>query len=166
MARATRDRRSSGGNQVAASTDILIGDPMADHVVIRPLGRSTPGLFDTWDGNHLDCHIDLSAGAFKGSIQADVRSEDFDAFLQQVEELGRTFEGVAALTGLDGQIALSVIGEADGTVRVTGEAVDAPDSGNRLQFAFGLDRSCLADIASAVQSLLVAFPVLGADHRP
>lgn len=152
----------SSEGTVAASTEILIGDPTAQHVLIRPVGRSTPGLFDSWDGNRLDCCIDLVVSGFRGSVQADLRSEDFETFREQLEGLSSSLEGAAGLTGLDGQIALSLTTDADGNLRVSGEAVDLPGSGNRLQFAFAVDRRYLPQVIRSLEALLAAFPVLDA----
>ena len=58
------------GGVVAASTEVLIGEASAQHVLIRPLSRSNPGLFDERDGNWIDCEVELVAGGFRGSIHA------------------------------------------------------------------------------------------------
>jgi hypothetical protein len=147
---------------VAPSTEILIGDLAAQHVLVRPMSRSTPGLFDTWDGNWIDCEVEMAAGGFRGRFRADLRSEEFQTFLEQVEGLSATMEGVAGLTGMEGQIALSLTGEGMGRVRVAGEALDVAGTGNRLQFAFDVDQTCLPEIARSLEHLLSAFPVVGA----
>jgi hypothetical protein len=59
---------------VTASTEVLIGDSAAQHVLIRPLFRSQPDLFDFKDGNWIDCEIQIAAGGFRGSVRADLRS--------------------------------------------------------------------------------------------
>jgi hypothetical protein len=150
------------GGAVAPSTEILIGDLSAQHVLIRPLSRSHPGLFDYWDGNWIDCEIEIAAGGFRGRFQADLRSEEFHTFSEQVEGLNRTIEGVASLTGMEGQIAVSLTGDGKGHVRVAGEAVDVAGTGNRLQFGFEIDQTCLPEISGSLEYLLAAFPVVGA----
>jgi hypothetical protein len=147
---------------VAPSTEILIGDVSAQHVLIRPLSRGNPGLFDSWDGNWIDCEVEIAAGGFRGRFRADLRSEEFHTFSEQVEGLSRTIESVASLTSMEGQLALSLTADAKGHVRVAGEALDLAGTGNRLQFGFGLDPTCLPGISRALEYLLGAFPVIGA----
>ena len=55
--------------RVAPSTEIVIGDVGAQHVLIRPVARSSPGLFDNWDANGLICEVELAAGGFRASVQ-------------------------------------------------------------------------------------------------
>jgi hypothetical protein len=143
---------------VAASTEILIGDADAQHVLIRPLSRSSPGLFDDGDGNWIDCEVQITAGAFSGRLGADIRPEEFQSFLEQLEAVQAASEGTASVTATDGQLAMAVTA-VDGGVRVSGEAFDRSDDGNRLQFAFDLEAGGLPEIARSLQHVLQAFPV-------
>ena len=146
---------------MAASTDILIGDPDGQRVLIQPQGRQHPGLFDYWDGNWIVCDIQLSAGGFRGGFQASLRSEEFQAFLAEVEVLGDTLEGTAAFSTIEGQLALTLAADGKGHVRVTGEAQDELGIGNRLHFEFEIDQTCLARMREGLAHLLKAFPVTG-----
>jgi hypothetical protein len=150
---------SPEGARLAASTEILIGDPTAQHVLIRPLSRSTPGLFDASDANGIDCEIEIAAGSFQGRLRADVRSEEFQTFLEQAEGLSVAVEGTASLTAIEGQLALSLSADGIGGIRLVGEAVDLTGPGNRLQFGFDVGQGALDEITRSVASLLAAFPV-------
>jgi hypothetical protein len=151
---------------LGASTEVLIGDSGAQHLLIRPLFRSHPGLFDYWDGNWIDCELEIVAGGFRGRFRADLRSEEFHTFLQEVEGLSRTVEGTATFTTMEGQIALSLSGDGKGSVRVSGEAIDVAGIGNRLQFGFDIDQTSLPSICRSLDDLLAAFPVTGAPDSP
>ena len=145
---------------MAASTEVLIGDASAQHVLIRPLSRSNPGLFDDRDRNWITCEIAIVAGGFRGALTADMRSEEFQALLDQVSELGRTIDGAATFTTMEGQLALALTPESSGEIRVTGEALDLAGSDNRLAFSFTAEASCLPAISRSLESLLAAFPVI------
>jgi hypothetical protein len=147
---------------LGASTEVLIGDSDAQHVLIRPLVRSQPGLFDDRDGNWIDCELEIVAGCFRGGFRADLRSEEFQTFLEEVEGVRRILDGTASFTTMEGQIALALTSDGKGHVRVTGEAIDAAGIGNRLQFAFDIDRTSLPLICESLGHLLAAFPVTGA----
>ena len=146
---------------MAASTDILIGDPDGERIFIQPIGRKHPGLFDYWDGNWIACEVQLASGGFRGSFRADLRSEEFQAFLEEMDSLSHTLEGAATFSTMEGQIEFSLTDDGRGRVRVQGEALDEPGIGNRLHFEFDVDRTHLVQIVSAVEHLLAAFPVTG-----
>ena len=145
---------------MAASTEVVIGDASAQHVLIRPLSRSSPGLFDDRDGNWIECEIEVVAGGFRGAFTADMRSEEFHAFMDQVSELGRTIDGAATFTTMEGQLALALTAERSGQIRVAGEALDLAGSDNRLAFSFPVEPACLPALSRSLESLLAAFPVI------
>jgi hypothetical protein len=145
---------------LADSTEILIGDPDGPRVLIQPQGREHPGLFDYWDGNWIVCEIHLSAGGFRGGFQASLRSEEFEAFLAELESLSQTLEGAAAFSTMEGQLALTLTGDGNGHIQLKGEAQDQP-GGNRLHFEFEIDQTYLPSICRSLEHLLVAFPVTG-----
>jgi hypothetical protein len=146
---------------LASSTEILIGDRDAQHVLIRPLSRRHPGLFDYWDANWIACDIEIAVGGFKGGFHADLRSDEFPTFLEELEALNATLEGTASFTTMEGQIALWVSGDGKGHVRVTGEVLDVAGDGNRLRFGFDVDQTYLPEICRALHSLLTSFPIVG-----
>jgi hypothetical protein len=145
---------------VAPSTEVLIGDSGAQHVLIRPLSRSHPDLFDQRDGNWIDCELQIVVGGFRGDVRANLRSEEFQTFLEEVRGLIQTLEGTASFTTMEGQIVLYLSGDGQGHVQVSGEAIDAAATGNRLQFAFDVDQTNLEAVCQSLENLLTAFPVL------
>jgi hypothetical protein len=146
---------------VTASTEVLIGDLEGQHVLLRAVSRVHPGLFDSWDANWISCELEIAAGAFRAAFHADLRSEDFQRFLEEVEALGRALEGIATFATVEGQIALTLTGDGRGHVLVQGEALEAPGSHNRLRFSFEIDQTYLPDISRTLTVVLAAFPVVG-----
>ena len=145
---------------MADSKDILIGDPEGERVLIQPQGREHPGLFDSRDGNWIVCEIHLSAGGFRGAFQTSLRSEEFEAFLAELDNLSQTLEGAAAFSTMEGQLALTLTGDGNGHIQVAGEAQDQP-GGNRLHFEFEIDQTYLPAICRSLEHLLSVFPVTG-----
>ena len=145
---------------MTASTDILIGDAGGEHVLVRVLSRNHPGLFDRGDENWLTCELHVAAGGFRGGFRADLRTEDFQGFLDEAEGLSRALEGTASFSTMEEQMALTLTGDGRGHVRVRGELVDAPGSDNRLRFSFEIDRSYLPQICNSLEVVLAAFPVV------
>ena len=146
---------------MTASTELVIGDENGQRVVVRALSRNHPGLFDYWDGNWVACELEIVSGGFRGTFPADLRSEEFRAFLEEVEVLSRTLEGAASFSTMEGQIAFSLAGDGKGHVRVQGEAADSPAGDNRLQFSFEIDQTYLPQMCRSLEIILAAFPVLG-----
>jgi hypothetical protein len=147
---------------MADSSEVLIGskaEKSGQYVLIRPMRRSLPDLFDSGEGNWIECDLEIAAGAFRAAFPAHLRSEEFQSFLEEAQDLRRTLEGAASFTTAEGQLALSVTGDPGGSLRVSGEAIDDAGSGNRLQFKFDVDPSCLEDICVSLEHLLAAFPV-------
>jgi hypothetical protein len=147
---------------VSASTEVLIGDAGGPHVLIRVLFRNHPGLFDAGDGNWLGCEIEIAAGAFRGAFPADLRAEEFKTFFDEADALSRALDGIATLSTIEEQIALTLSGDGKGHVRVQGDARDAPAGENRLHFGFDIDQTYLQEICRSLEIILSAFPVVGA----
>ena len=105
---------------MADSTDVLIGDAGAQHVLVRPLRRSQPGLFDSSEGNGIECEIAIAAGGFRAIFPAHLRSEEFQSFLEQLQDLDRTLDGTATLSALEGQLSLSLSGSGDRPLAASG----------------------------------------------
>jgi hypothetical protein len=138
---------------------VLIGGVDGSQVLIRPVSRRHPGLFHHRDANWIECECTIAAGAFRGEVRTDLRSEELGAFLDALRVLQQAPGEVAALAPEEGRLAVSLRGEGRGLVRVSGEAID---DDNRLQFAFDLDAGSLEAICQALQRALAAFPVVAA----
>jgi hypothetical protein len=128
-------------------------------VLIRPVARRHPGLFDHRDANWIECECRIHAGAFRGDIRADLRSNELSAFLDDLRALGQSLDALAGLTPEEGRIALTLQRDDRGRVRAHGEAVDGD---NRLQFQFEIDPSSLPALCEALERALAVFPVVAA----
>lgn len=146
---------------MVASTEILIGTVDAQHVLIRPVARRHPGLFDHQDANWIECEVDIVVGAFRGALQVDLRADDLGAFLDEVAALDGGADGAASFTPSEGLLQLSIARDAHGRLRVTGDAIDAADADNRLRFAFDLDEASLGETRASLERVLAAYPVVG-----
>jgi len=146
---------------LTASTELLIGELDGPHVIVRPLARRQPGLFDHRDANLIDCECRLQAGAFHGEIRADLRSNELSAFLDELRALSHSADGLATLSPEEGRLALTLRRDGRGRVRVSGEVVDDAD-GNRLLFRFDVDPASLTATCESLERALAVFPVVAA----
>jgi hypothetical protein len=144
---------------LAASTEVLIGDANGEHVLIRPLSWCHPGFFDHWDGNWIDCELQIAAGGFRAHFRANLRTPELTGFLEELQGVLHTLEGSAHFTTMEEQIAVHLTGDGKGAFRVIGEALDVAGGENRLEFALDIDQTYLAPICQSLEHLLTAFPV-------
>jgi len=154
-------QRAVDGGMVAASTDILIGDADAQHVLIRPVSRTTPGLFDDHHDSAIACEIEIAVGGFRGQFTAQLRTEEFQSMLDEIEASGTALANAANFDAASGQIDLSLIGDGAGNILVAGYVADAEDDGNRLEFAFAMGEAVMPDLVRSLEQVLAAFPLPG-----
>jgi hypothetical protein len=146
---------------LSASPELLIGDAGGAHVLVRALSRNQPDLFGEADANWIACEVEIVSGGLRAGFRADLRSEEFQAFLDETEALRAGGQGVASFSTMEGQLAISLIADARGHVGVDGDARDAPGSDNRLHFNFEIDQTSLPDVCRSLEVLLAGFPVVG-----
>jgi hypothetical protein len=140
---------------------IHFGGEQAEFLTLTVHGRSSPDASDYWDGNWLSCTAVVSAGAFHGTLDSLLRNEDLARFLHRLEGLTERLSGEAVFDTLDGWLDVRLIGDGRGHVEVRGQLVDAPASGNSLEFRFCLDQTYLTPLAAQLRAVLDLFPVIG-----
>lgn len=142
--------------------EVVVGDPVGDHLSIRVLGRLHPGSDDFWDGNWLATPIDVVVGKFRGTIGASLRADELQRFREAIEKLHASLDGDAVLESMEDWISLKVTAEPSGGLVMTGTIVDRLGDGNRLTFRIdGVDQSYLPAIIDALDEVETFFPVLG-----
>jgi hypothetical protein len=140
--------------------EVRIGDSRND-VSIIVSGRERPASTDFHDGNWLSATVSVSAGAWRGEYRANLRTEDFRSFLDEVRSLRDMPEGKAEFNPMEPWIVLQLEGDGRGRVAVTGQADDRVATGNKLSFHFDVDQTFLPSLIRDLESLLAEFPVIG-----
>lgn len=146
---------------MSTKCDILIGNVDGEHVQINLLSRSHPECDDYWDGNWIASEVELRTGAYRASFRSDFRSEDFTSFHQSVCQLSETLRGFAKFDTMEGQLALELIGDGRGHIRVEGTSLDVAGVGNRLDFHFDIDQTYLSRIVRSLEKSISMYPVVG-----
>jgi hypothetical protein len=145
----------------ASPTELLIGARQANHLSLRPLRRSYPDAEDFWEGNWLKVAVAVRAGAFQGAFEADLRSDELQAFFEQLQALPGAAEGKAALQSAEGWVTVRLVLDQRGRLDGTCEVQDDPAMGSSLRFALGPEPAQLAPMLAALARILKAFPVVG-----
>ena len=146
-----------------AEYEVRIGTPL-EGVLIQVVRRLFPDSMDWEDGNWLDSPIDIHLGRFRGSLPAQLRVDELQAFRVGLESVSQTLTGEATLESMDGWLKLSMKCEPTGGLAVAGIANDSPGIGNKLRFTIGgMDQSFLPEIIDRLRSIEDAFPLRSRD---
>lgn len=140
---------------------IHFGGEQSEFLSLTVHGRSRPDTSDYWDGNWLWCSAEVSAGAFRGTVDCMLRNEDFARFLPRLERLLESLDGEALLDTLEGWLDLRLTGDGRGHMDLRGQLVDAPMDGNSLEFRLSLDQTYLPPLIAQLRAVLAQFPVVG-----
>ena len=140
---------------------IFIGQKSGDHVSIEVLRRERVEESDYWDGNWLETVVGVRVGAWSGKFPAQLRSEEFQAFRQEVGRLYATLKGTAEFSPIEPWLIIRLIGNGRGIIEVEGEACDNIGTGNTLKFRGEIDQTYLPKIMKELDEVLRNFPVVG-----
>ena len=94
-----------------AFPEFVLGSETSDFLRVRALKRAHPTCNDYWDGNWIRCCVEVIAGAFRGQVNEDLRSEEFAQFLDQLLILYERLTGVATFGALEGWLEIEVAGD-------------------------------------------------------
>ena len=131
----------------------------SDSLTLQIHGRTKPDSQDYWDANWLHCTADASAGAFRGTIDWQLRNETLARFQHALEDLD-TRVGEALLDTGD-WLDVRVIRDEQGHIEARCQLEDNPLDGNTLEFRLILDQTILPALIGQVRAVLERFPVVG-----
>jgi hypothetical protein len=140
---------------------IHIGGEAAEFFALTVHGRRLAEPTDYWDGNWLDCDVEVAAGAFRGAFGGTIRNEDLERFRDQLAPLHEALSGTATLEAPEGWLCLDLSGDGRGHLEAKGQLCDDPISGNSLEFRIHLDQTHLPTIIRDVDEICRAYPVIG-----
>lgn len=141
--------------------EVVIGKPASDHLTIRVIRRSHPGLVDYWDGNWVTCRITVRCLPFSGAFDGNLRTDELSGLRDDLARLQADLDAAAQFANLDGHLAFGLKGDGIGHFIIDGEAWAEPGSGRCLVFRLEIDQTDLAAIISNLDAVLEDFPVLG-----
>ena len=93
----------------------------SEYLILTLHGRSLPNSLDYWDGNWLACTAEVTAGAFRGSVDWQLRNEDISRFNDRLAESNERLVGEALFDTLDDWFDLRVIGDGRGRLEARGQ---------------------------------------------
>jgi hypothetical protein len=141
--------------------EIRIGGETAEFLALAIRGRRLPDSADYWDGNWLNCDLEVAAGAFRGAFSSTIRNEDLERFRRQLTPLYEHLSGTATLEALEGWLCLDLSGDGRGHLEAKAQLCDQPVSGNSLEFRLYLDQTNLPALIRQLDEVCRAYPVIG-----
>ena len=140
---------------------IRVGGERSEFLAITLLGRSHPTASDYWDGNWVRAAVEVAAGAFRGKVDGDLRTDEFDAFRRELALLDESLAGVASFTTMEGWLSINATGDGRGHIELSCEVRDQPGIGNTLAFRLALDQTYLRQAVAQLGQAVAEFPVIG-----
>lgn len=130
-------------------------------ISIEAFSRSHPECNDYWDGNWLDCEINVKIPGYNASFPAQLRSDEFDRFLINLKGIDSSLSGSATLSSMDSYIDLGCTIDKTGQLEWVCETTYPPGYGASLKFTFTSDQTCLSPLIHELSKLLTTYPVIG-----
>lgn len=131
-------------------------------VSVNPSRREFPELADYWDGNWVYATISIVAGGFRGEFEAQLRTEEFLRFRDELRPLHDSLIGRAKFETMEGWLSIDIMGDGKGHFHADCVAVDMPGTGNHLSFGVDFDQTDLPEILKGLDAITQTFPVIGA----
>jgi hypothetical protein len=135
------------------------GQSQHERVEVEVLDYERHPVGDYHDDNWVTARVRVTAGGFRGTIDAAFLSEEFVSFLTQLRSLHTSLSGIAEFVTLEGQLELRLSGDGRGHIELIGQVADQPGIGNRLHFTLHFDQSQLRASIHELERVTAAFPV-------
>jgi len=135
------------------------GQSKHERVEVEVLRYERVPVGDYHDDNWLTVQVRISAGGFRGSVEAAILTDELVAFLSQLRPLCETLHGVAEFATVECQLRFQLTGDGKGHIELVGEIADQPGVGNRLHFTLRFDQSQLGGSIEQLERVTSQFPV-------
>ena len=138
---------------------LLIGSLRSEHLLVQPTRLEFPDTDDYWDGNWVYADVAVVAGAFRGSYEPLLRTDEFARFRDDLQVLHDNLKGAATFETMEHWLAINIEGDGRGHFTAKCEARDQPGMGNLLTFELAFDQTDLPVLLGDLDELTRAFPV-------
>lgn len=129
-----------------------------ERVEVQVHGYERAPVGEYYDDNWVRVSVLVVVGAFSGEYAAAFLTSDFVGFREELQALHRSLEGKASFSTLEDQLSLELTGNGRGGIALKGIAIDAPGTGNRLEFELELDQSYIPSVLEGLNEILDKFP--------
>ena len=113
---------------------------------------------DLYDANWLRCSAEVEQGAFRGSVNASFRTNDFARFLLEMDQLMTGESEAASFNTMEEALEFRVEVDRAGRANVVGKLRETETGGAELTFSFESDLSFLTKTHAELKGIVAAFP--------
>ena len=109
------------------------------------------------DANWLACELEVSVPPFRGSLNADLTTSDFEMFLQELKEFIKGERREVVFLTLEDNLNIRLIMSSKGDIEVKGVISETGDS-TKLHFSFDTDSTFIDKLISELKTIVKRFP--------
>jgi hypothetical protein len=127
------------GGHLPKTSEVLIGLPDGDHVLLRDWRRAS----EEWTLGEAE----VRCGPWQGRVRVEFYSNELERFAEEIRKLYRELSGQAILHPIETYITITLTGDGRGGIKVDGYALSDFVTDTRLCFQFTIDQTFLPRIA-------------------
>lgn len=120
---------------------------------IEKLKLTHPKAKNSWDKNWLTAKTKFQLGSFIGEYEFNAQIEDFNNFLNQVENQYNNLIGESNFQSREDQVEIKLELDKSGIIEVNFELTDKVGVGNNLNGNFQIDQSYLPKLIEQLESI-------------
>lgn len=129
-------------------------------IEIEVLERCHPEAIGSWEGDWVKTTITVEIPGYSAFFQADLRTEEFKDFHDQLATMNSKLERTAMLMSIENAIAAKAVLNSQGSIFWEVATRFPVGEGTLLTFEFGSDQSYLTQLIKELDEVLTEFPVL------
>ena len=137
------------------------GQSERERIEVDVLRYERAPIGEYYDDNWLTAEIRVQAGGFDGNAAAVIVTDELVRFVAELRPLFETLSGSAEFTTIEDQLALKLVGDGKGHIKLRGVVLDHKGYGNCLHFTLEFDQSQLRASISELEQVVKNFPVRG-----
>ncbi|MGH2317784.1 WapI family immunity protein [Planococcus sp. SE5232] len=129
-------------------------------IEIKILERLYPESIGSWEGDWVKAVIRVEIPGYSANFLADLRTEEFKEFRDQLAAMNQNLEGPASLISIENAIEAKAVMDSLGGIYWEVSTRYPISTGAVLTFAFGSDQSYLNQLVKELDEVLAEFPML------
>jgi len=156
-----RDESDKQKQRVINKLDINIKGLDGELLKITVIDYSHPDAVDFWDGNWLSCRLELNIKGFNADFLFDLRVDEIESFLMELDQLNLNLKGKANLENMEEVIKLKLNVCKTGKLKWEGRLLYPAGIGSTLVFEYDSDQTFLPAIIKELKNVLKRYPMKG-----
>tara|TARA_R100000306_G_C4310566_1_gene109960 strand:+ start:102 stop:590 length:489 start_codon:yes stop_codon:yes gene_type:complete len=124
-------------------------------------GLNFPNAKFDWDRNWINTLIEVKAGAFSGSFNAELITTDFEKYKNNLEIIYDNLNEKVEFKTIEGQIKIDIKGDGFGHFSAVCQLIDKVGIGNKLEFDLNFDQTQIPKMIRQLEKIIEIYPATG-----